>query len=212
MGGFAVIALLTLIYGAYNVIVNEESSSTSNSESVEESTSTSNFEPVSTNKPTIHAKSARNRIRKEARKAEDKLDRWKSQGYLKKAAEESHFLADSLEKMFSSNQYFRGNIQIDSYPTAISAAEEARDNLLEARKRQTYKVDSSGLTPNSIENEYIRNAILSELMIVWCASGLIGRAKAESAQKIFHVNVSLSDVQTWSRFKKLLEREWVQYR
>lgn len=200
MSGFAVIALLTLIYLAYNSVVNEEPNSTSN------------FESVSTNKPSIQAKTAHRRIAKEARKAEQKLERWETQGNLEKAAEESYFLADSLEKMFSSNQYFRDNVQIDSYKTAISAAEEARDNLLKTRKRQTYKVDSSGLTTKSVKNEYIRNVILSELMIVWCAGGLIGRAKAESAQKIFHANVSLSDVQTWSRFKKLLEREWVQYR
>jgi hypothetical protein len=116
-----------------------------------------------------------------------------------------------MEKMFFSDQYFGKGSQLDSYSTALEAAEDARGNLMSLQADQTVGIDDQGLTPDQIERDYRRTMVASALIIAWCAGGLVGESRQESACTIFRTSVAPPEVQSWGSFKKLLEKECEKY-
>ncbi|MCS3661506.1 hypothetical protein [Salinibacter ruber] len=61
--------------------------------------------------------------------------------------------------------------------------------------------------PGYLRDRYVRNAVESTLVIAWCAGGLLGKSRRESAQEAFCVSVSAEDMRDWSRFGQLLRKE-----
>jgi hypothetical protein len=56
-------------------------------------------------------------------------------------------------------------------------------------------------------DRYVRNVVESTLVIAWCAGGLLGKSRRESAREAFCVSVSAEEVRNWSRFSRLLRKE-----
>ena len=111
------------------------------------------------------------------------IDECRTSGEWKEAAIESFLLADSLEKMFHSQQYFGDGAQLDSYSTALEAAEDARDNVVDLQNSRTIGVDPMKISPSQVEREYRRNTIASALMVAWC--GLWERADTKPLVRYF---------------------------
>lgn len=159
----------------------------------------------------IDRSAARKRVKDASRKAETVIEECRSGGDWREAATASFLLADSMEKMFFSDQYFGKGSQLDSYSTALEAAEDAWGNLMSLQADQTVGIDDQGLTPDQIERDYRRTMVASALIIAWCAGGLVGESRQESARTIFQTSVNPSAVQSWGSFKKLLEKECEKY-
>lgn len=160
-----------------------------------------------TNNRSIDRSAARKRIKRAKQQAESVIDECRTSGKWKEAAVESFLLADSLEKMYHSGQYFGDGTQLDSYSTALRAAEDARDNVVDLQNSRTVGVNAEGITPSQVEREYRRNMVASNIMVAWCAGGLVGESRHEAARTIFQTSVPPSAVQSWGSFKKLLEKE-----
>jgi hypothetical protein len=123
-------------------------------------------------------------------------------------AQKAAVLGWVLKKMFNSSQYFKGKSQIDSYPTAVDAAREARDKLLaqEASRPTTY--DTSDLNAQEAKGEFIQNSVGAALMVFWCAHGLTGSSQLEAADKVFsYTIVSPRTLNDWDKFRNVLGRE-----
>jgi hypothetical protein len=188
----------------------DSSVSTSRSSSVSPSPSkTSNL--GSNSNGNIDISAAKKRVKRASRQAESVIHECRSSGKWKEAAVESFLLADSLEKMYHSGQYFGDGVQLDSYKTALKAAEDARDNVIDLQNSRTVGVNTQNISPSQVEREYRRNMIASALMIAWCAGGLVGESRHKSARVIFHTSRSPSAVQSWDSFKELLETECGNY-
>lgn len=162
--------------------------------------------------PKIHAKKVVDKTRTELRSAKKRVQRSEKKSDLKEIARESYILSESLRKMFTSDQFFRKKSQFDSFRTAIKAAEHARDRLIDRQKKSIHQTDILDASASDyVGDKYVRNATESALMITWCAGGLIGKGRYESAQEVFHVPVSREDVQSWQRFGQVLQKESRRY-
>ena len=163
---------------------------------------------TSANGPDVHEK----KVRKNAREAyQTALARARDAGAgadMNALAKESYVLAESLQKMFASDQFFEGRPRFDSFRTALQAAEDARDTLVERQKKALRETDVA-LPPATghVENQYATRAVESALMIAWCAGGLLGKSRLESAQAAFRVPVSAEDVRRWDQFGQVLRKE-----
>lgn len=113
--------------------------------------------------------------------------------------------------MYHSDQYFGDGGKLESYLTAFEAAEDARDNAMDLQDSRTLDVNIRGTTPDQVEREYRRNMVASALMIAWCAGGLVGESRLETARAIFQTSVAPSTVESWNSFKKLLKKECGEY-
>ena len=117
-------------------------------------------------------------------------------------------MAESLRKMFVSDQFFEKRTRFDSFRTALQAAEDARDTLAERQKKKLRQTDVT-IPPATgyVGNQYATRAVESALMIAWCAGGLLGKSRLESAQAAFRVPVSADDVRSWDQFGHVLRKE-----
>ncbi len=158
--------------------------------------------------PDIHVKKVQKKTSAAFRSATERAQNAGEKEDLKEIARESYFLAESLERMFSSSQFFEGKARFDSFRTAIKAAEDVRDRLIDRQKKEMQQADT--VVPSvsgSVGDQYARNATESALMIAWCAGGLIGKSRYESAREAFRVPVSAEDVQRWEQFGQVLRKE-----
>lgn len=167
--------------------------------------------PTPNSNSAIDRSAARKRVERAGRRAESAIDECRASGKWKEAAVESFLLADSLEKMYHSDQYFGDGGKLESYLTAFEAAEDARDNAMDLQDSRTLDVNIRGTTPDQVEREYRRNMVASALMIAWCAGGLVGESRLETARAIFQTSVAPSTVESWNSFKKLLKKECGEY-
>lgn len=170
-------------------------------------------EPETTERgPKIHAKKVVDKTKNDLRTARKRVQRTEKKSDLKEIARESYILSESLRKMFSSDQFFREEKRFDSFRTAIKAAEHARDRLIDRQKKSIHQTDVLDASASDyVGDKYVRNATESALMIMWCAGGLIGKGRYESAREVFHVSVSREDVRSWERFGQVLQKESAHY-
>lgn len=158
--------------------------------------------------PDIHEKKVRKKARDTFRSAVERVQSTEGTKDMQEIAKESYFLAESLRKMFSSGQFFEKRTRFDSFRTAIKAAEDVRDRLIDRQKKEMRQTDAVIPSVTSyVGDKYAKNATESALMIAWCAGGLIGKSRRESAQEAFRVSVSTEDVQRWERFEHVLRKE-----
>lgn len=159
-----------------------------------------------------YEKKARGKVISDLKSASERAKMIKENHGAKEVARRSYFLAESLRKMFSSNQFFEKRTRFDFFRTAFKAAEDARNQLVDRKKkemRQTNTVVSS--VSSYVGEKYARHAVESALMIAWCAGGLMGKGRCESAREIFRVSVSAGDVQSWEQFGQVLRKESQHY-
>jgi hypothetical protein len=126
-------------------------------------------------------------------------------------SKKAHYLALSLQDMFNSDQYFKGETQIPSLSKAVEAAKEARDNLLSLEETRAGAVGTSGVDRRQAESEFIGNAVASTIMVFWCAHGLNGMSRAEAADKVFQSSVTPAKLKSFDKFKHVLRQETQRY-
>ncbi|WP_103019817.1 hypothetical protein [Salinibacter altiplanensis] len=156
--------------------------------------------------PDVHQK----KVRKDAREAyQTALERAQEAGAdMEELAKESYVLAESLGEMFASDQFFERRVRFDSFRTALRAAEDARDTLLDRQEKKLQRAHVSVPSATGcVGDQYARRATESALMIAWCAGGLLGKSRLESARAAFRVSVSAEDVRSWDRFGQVLRKE-----
>ncbi|MCS4034459.1 hypothetical protein [Salinibacter ruber] len=164
--------------------------------------------PGETGRPEIHRPKVESAAAETLRRAEDRAEDLLRRGGEKKLAWESYFLAESIQEMFAHSEFFEGRRRFDSFRTALKAAEDARDKLIESRREEARQKEmASAEGPGHLRDMYVRNAVESTLVIAWCAGGLLGKSRRESAREAFCVSVSAEEVQDWSRFDQLLRKE-----
>jgi hypothetical protein len=129
----------------------------------------------------------------------------------KKLSDKAHFLALSIQNMFSSGQYFKGKTQIPSLSKAVEAAKEARDDLLSLEKTRAGPVDTSGVNRGQAESEFIGNAAASTIMVFWCAHGLNGMSRVDAAKEVFQSSVTSTKLKNFDSFKHVLRQETQRY-
>lgn len=160
----------------------------------------------------IHAKKVQKKAEDAFNAAMKRTENVASEEDRKEMMRASYVLAESLKKMFSSTQFFEQRTQFDSFRTAIKAAEDARDQLVDQQEQEMRQADAVVPTSSGhVGNRYVRHTVESALMISWCAGGLIGKSRHASAQEAFHVSVSAEDVQSWERFGQVLRKESEHY-
>jgi hypothetical protein len=158
--------------------------------------------------PDIHEKKVRENAREAFNTATKRVENVEGEKELDEISRESYFLAESLREMFSSDQFFERRTRFDSFHTAIKAAEDVREQLIDRQKKKLRRTNAEAPSASDyVKEKYARHAIESALMIVWCAGGLIGKGKYESAQEIFRVPVSTEDLHSWNQFGQLLRKE-----
>jgi RNA polymerase subunit RPABC4/transcription elongation factor Spt4 len=134
-------------------------------------------------------------------------------GGAKQVAKESYLLAASLEDMYASGQYFQGEAQVEPLSTAVQAAKDARDNVVELNRSRGY-IDTSGMTADHARAEFTRNAVASTLMVFWCACGLTGMSRGRATKKVFSgpgARLGEEAVKEWNIFKESLREECLRY-
>jgi peptide methionine sulfoxide reductase MsrB len=208
---FLVAAVLAVL--AYYVFGSEESTEMKGTKSPVDRERKSDRErkPKNTG-PEIHQKKVESKAKNEFKLARERVSKLKEKGDLKEIARGSYVLSESLQKMFSSDQFFEKKTRFNSFRTAIKAAEEARDKLIDRRKKNIRRADIPDASASDyVGDKYVRNATESALMVAWCAGGLIGKSKYDSAQEAFRTSVSPEDVQSWERFGQVLHKESAHY-
>ncbi len=164
--------------------------------------------PEETGRPEIHRPKVESAAAETLRRAGDRAEDLLRRGGEEKLAWESYFLAESIQEMFTRSEFFEGRRRFDSFRTALKAAEDARDKLIESRREEARRKEmASAEGPGHLRDMYVRNAVESTLVIAWCAGGLLGKSRRESAREAFCVSVSAEEVQDWSRFDRLLRKE-----
>ncbi len=164
--------------------------------------------PGETGRPEIHRPKVESAAAETLQRAEDRADDLLRRGGEEKLAWESYFLAESIQEMFARSEFFEGRRRFDSFRTALKAAEDARDKLIESRREEARQKEmASAEGPGHLRDMYVRNAVESTLVVAWCAGGLLGKSRPESAREAFCVSVSGEEVQGWSRFDRLLRKE-----
>jgi hypothetical protein len=164
--------------------------------------------PGETGRPEIHRRKVESAVAETLRRAEDRAGDLLRRGGEKKLAWESYFLAESIQEMFAHSEFFEGRRRFDSFRTALKAAEDARDKLIESRREEARQKEmASAEGPGHLRDMYVRNAVESTLVVAWCAGGLLGKSRRESAREAFCVSVSAEEVRDWSRFDQLLRKE-----
>lgn len=210
---FLVAAVLVIL--AYYLFGSEESTETKRTKSPAEKDRTIRRGKKRKKKkigPEIHEKKIKNKVESELKSAKDRVKNLREIGDLKEIARESYVLSESLRKMFSSDEFFEQRTRFDSFRTAIKAAEDARDRLIDRRKENIRRTDIPDASASDyVGDKYVRNATESALMITWCAGGLIGKSRYESAEEVFHIPVSTEDVGSWERFGQMLHKESLYY-
>lgn len=208
---FLVAAVLVIL--AYYLFGGEESTETRETKSsVDRERETGRGRKTKRITPEIHEKKVKNKAKSEFKSAKERVQSLREKGGLKEIARESYVLSESLRKMFSSDQFFEKRTRFDSFRTAIKAAEDARDKLIDRQKENVHQTDiPSASASDYVGDKYVRNATESALMVVWCAGGLIGKSRHESAQEAFRVPVSPEDVRSWERFGQVLRKESAHY-
>ncbi|MCS3665275.1 hypothetical protein GGP65_002918 [Salinibacter ruber] len=161
-----------------------------------------------TGQPEIHRRKVESEAAEMLQRAGDRAEDLLRQGGEEKLAWESYFLSESIQEMFSRNEFFEGRRRFDSFRTALKAAEDARDKLIESRREEARRKEmASAEGPGHLRDMYVRNAVESTLVVAWCAGGLLGKSRRESAREAFCVSVSGEEVQGWSQFDRLLRKE-----
>lgn len=154
--------------------------------------------------PDVHRK----KVRKNARAAFRSATQHAEETGTRELAKRSHVLSEALKKMFVADQFFDGSVRFDSFRTALRAAEDARDTLVDRQETKLREADLAVPTmAGCAGDQYARRATESALMIAWCAGGLLGKGRLESAQAAFRVSVSAEDVRDWERFGQVLRKE-----
>jgi len=168
--------------------------------------------PNDQRRPRIHAKKVENTAVRAFQSARGHVDTLKEKDALPQIARDAYVLSETLEEMFASDQFFGAGRRVGSFHTAIQAAEQARDRLIERQRETIGPTDLPAASATRyVGDKYVRNATESALMVAWCAGGLIGKSRHESARKAFRVPVSPEDVQSWERFGQVLQRESAHY-
>ncbi|MCS3748933.1 hypothetical protein GGQ19_000084 [Salinibacter ruber] len=168
--------------------------------------------PGETGQPEIHRPKVESAAAETLRRAGDRAEDLLRRGGEEKLAWESYFLAELIQEMFAHSEFFEGRRRFDSFRTALKAAEDARDKLIESRREEARRKEmASAEGPGHLRDMYVRNAVESTLVVAWCAGGLLGKSRRESAREAFCVSVSGEEVQGWSRFDRLLRKEREQY-
>lgn len=210
----ATAALLALVYYIFGGEEPEETTKTSApaKRDAPETTNRNVGPSKKTRGPNIHVQKVREQARDAFRSARTRAEHVEEKGELDELARESYFLAQSLRKMFSSDEFFEKRTRFDSFRTAIKATEDARDRLIDRQKKELRRTDAEAPSASDyVKDKYARHATESALMIAWCAGGLIGKSRYESAQEAFHVSVSTEDVQSWKRFGQIVRKESEHY-
>lgn len=162
--------------------------------------------------PEIHEQKVRENARNAFSSARERVRSVEEKEELDELAREAYFLAESLRKMFSSDEFFEKRVRFDSFRTAIKAAEDARERLIDRQKQEMRRTGTEAPSAsNYVKDKYARHATESALMVAWCAGGLIGKSRYESARKAFRVSVSTGDFRSWNRFGEILRKESEHY-
>lgn len=168
--------------------------------------------PKDQRRPRIHTKKVENTAVRAFQSARARVDTLKERDALPQIARDAYVLSETLEEMFASDQFFGAGRRAGSFHTAIQAVEQARDRLIERQRETIGPTDIPAASATRyVGDKYVRNATESALMVAWCAGGLIGKSRHESARKAFRVPVSPEDVQSWERFGQVLQRESAHY-
>lgn len=158
--------------------------------------------------PQVHRRKIESLMGKEFEHAKSRATKLIEEESAKELAWESHYLAETIRKMFSHDEFFEGGRRCDSFQAALEVARNARDELIaRQRKKRPEKEMTSVSGPDSVKDGYVKNAVESALVIGWCAGGLIGKSRYESARGIFPAEISVKDVSSWNRFSEVLREE-----
>jgi hypothetical protein len=111
--------------------------------------------PSETGRPEIHRRKVESAVAETLRRAEDQAEDLLRRGGEEKLAWESYFLAESIQEMFSRNEFFEGRRRFDSFRMALKAAEDARDKLIggrreEARQKEMASAEGPGYLKDMI--------------------------------------------------------------
>lgn len=208
-----VLLAATLVVIAYYVFRDPEPEETETTAApAQEDRRVSRTTPTKKRGADIHAKKVQKKAENAFNSAMTRTEHVASEEDRKELMRASYVLAESLKKMFTSTQFFEQRTQFDSFRTAINAAEDARDQLVDRQEQEMRQADAVVPTSSGhVGNRYVRHTVESALMISWCAGGLIGKSRHVSAREAFHVSVSADDVQSWERFGQVLRKESEHY-
>jgi hypothetical protein len=168
--------------------------------------------------PDVHPQKVREKAREAFNSATRRAEVAEKEGGLDELAVDSYLVAESLRKMFCSEEFFDEEAEFgsfrrfDSFRTAVEVAEDARDRLIDIQKKKMHRTELKGLAASDyVKEKYVRHVVESGLMIAWSAGGLIGKSRYESAQEVFRFPVSAEEVQSWEQFGQVLRKESEHY-
>lgn len=158
--------------------------------------------------PQIHRRKVESEVEETIRRARARAEDLLEKGKEEKLAWEAYCLAESIRKMFSSEKFFGRGKRPGSFQTAFEVAEDARDRLIDRQREAVRQKEMAGARRLSyVGDKYVKTAVESALVVAWCAGGLTGKSRHESAQEVFYVSVSAGDVRDWDRFDRILRKE-----
>ena len=158
--------------------------------------------------PQIHRQKVGNMVQEALRRAKSQAKALLEEGRREKLVWRVYFCAESTREMFCSNEFFGRGQRRHSFKTALDAAEDARNTLIEKQRKAARRKEMTNAKDAAyIKDKCARTAVESALVIAWCAGGLIGKGRHESAREVFGVSVSAEDTRDWDRFVRCLQKE-----